>query len=247
MIRLKIILTTGTLILALSTFAKQGFKASISMGPVYPLHQFASMNNENLNAGFAESGFSLNFDGDYYFHNRFAVSGRFHFGMSPINKTETYDWLKQNVGDYFDEDSLKTTIDYWQWSTPLVGIKLNYPIIMNKFYLEGAIFSGLNISSIPAQSMIISDSEKKQSIRSENIGKVNYSLPLMADAGFRLIFNENIQLKLTASYFQTKHKHRHVTYIMNNETYQVEEELKMQNIEVPIKTLNFSLGLIYTL
>jgi hypothetical protein len=189
----------------------------------------------------------LNFDGDYYLHNRFAIGARLHFGMSSLNKKETYNWLKNNMGEYFNDDSIRTTIDYWQWSSPMLGAKLNYPIVINKFYIEGGIFSGLNISSIPAQKMVITDTEEKRFIISENIDNVSYSLPVMADAGFRLIFNENIQMKLTASYFEARSKYRHVTYIIKEDALEIDQELSMQNLKIPMRTLSFSVGFVYTL
>ena len=217
------------------------------MGSVVPVGEFKSIDNGAFDAGFAETGFTLSFDGDYYLHNRFAVTGRFYFGMSGINEAESYQWLKNNLGSYFIEDSVRTTIGFWQWSAPMVGMKYNYPVVLNKLYIETGIFSGLNITPIPALQMKVIDDTNKRIVYSENILKNSFSVPLMADAAIRIIFNQNMQLKLHAGYYQAKTKHQHVSYYLNENAETITEELSKTDFNVPIKAINLGVGFIYTL
>jgi hypothetical protein len=241
---LLILLLTGTLA---QSFAQSPIKFSIAMGSTLPLGQFKSYNNTNYDAGFAQQGFTLTFDGDYYLHNRFALTGRFHFGSAPINKSEGYNWTKSVLGEYFNDDSLIYSSGYWQWSAPLVGAKYNYPIIINKFYIEAGVYSGLNISTIPTLYMEITDSENKRTIFSQNLSKTNYSVPIMTDLALRLEINKNIQFKIQASYYRSASKHKHVSYYVNENSTSLNEEINNIDHNIKIEALSFSAGLIYTL
>ncbi|HOO83144.1 MAG TPA: hypothetical protein PLS94_01155 [Prolixibacteraceae bacterium] len=230
----------------LQTFAQSPLKFGIAMGSTLPLGQFKSYQNIKYDAGFAQQGFTLTFDGDYYLHNRFALTGRFHFGSAPINKNEGYNWTKSVLGEYFNDDSLIFSAGYWQWSAPLVGAKYNYPIIINKFYIEAGVYSGLNISTIPTLYMEIIDTKNKRTIFSQNLSKTNYSVPLKADLALRLEINKQIQFKIQAGYYSTKSHHKHVSYYVNENSTSLNEEINNIDHNIKIEALSFSAGLIYT-
>lgn len=245
----KIFITTFILIvfIGIDSLANKGFKASISMGNGYAIQEFASANNKYYDAGFAESGFTLSFDGDYYFHNRFALSGRFYFGMSSINNEKNIDFLKNHMDSYYNADSVYTNIKYWQWSSPMIGAKYNYPIIINRLYIETGVFSGITITPIPTQTMIVTNPDNNQTIVSENIDTRSISIPLMFDTAIRLKLNKSIQLKLSASYFRTKTKYQHALYTVQSNTQEFINEIDMLNMQVPVSTINFGIGLVYSL
>lgn len=236
------------IIIGFNGFTQNEFRVGISMGSVYPLNNFKSADYQKLSSGYSKSGYSLNFDGDYYFHRRLAISARFNFGLTSMNKVAVADWLDAEMINYLSENIENNlySIDYWQFSSPMLGLKYNYPIVMNKFYVEIAGFSGLSIVNTPNQNLKIIDEVNKQAIYSENISSKTLSVPLMFDGGFRYVANKNIQLKLQASYFQTKAKYEHINYIVKENSTEP-EELQRSNIEIPIKTLNFSIGIIYNL
>lgn len=241
-----LIIISTLLLFSFNSFGQNDFKVSISMGAVIPLNEFKSTDMNSDDAGFSESGFTLNFDGDYYLHHRMAVTARFHFGLSSINESEVYDWLKEEMNDYFINDSLTTTnIGYWQWSAPMLGVKYNYPIIINKLYIETGLFSGLNISPIPFQSIIIDDPDNERKYYSDNKPGTCISIPVMVDGAFRIVFNDNIQMKLQSSYYQTNIKYKHKNSFQNKNSAVI--DIKEFDINVPIKNISVSLGLIYTL
>ncbi|MFA9390630.1 MAG: hypothetical protein ACERKD_12530 [Prolixibacteraceae bacterium] len=237
------------LLISAKTNAQGDFRVGISMGSVIPVHEFKNNDYKNLPAGFAQSGFNLSFDGDYYFINRMAVSARFNFGMSSMDKVAVSDWLDNQMADYLNSELDKNlySIDYWQWSAPMLGLKYNYPLVLNKLYLEVAGFSGLSIVQTPSQNLKIIDTENKQSIYSENIAGKSLSVPFMFDAGFRYLAADNIQLKLQAGYFQTQVSYEHVNYIVKDEANEIWKELKRNQQKVPLKTLTLSIGIIYKL
>jgi hypothetical protein len=243
------VLFVSMLTLALTAEAQSDFRVGISMSHVTPLSTFGSANIMDLESGFSESGYSLNFDGDYFFHRRLAVSARFHFGLTSMNKAAVTDWLKHQMNDYLsdvDENNLYS-VDYWQWSSPMLGIKLNYPLLINKLYVDVAAFSGLSIVKTPVQSMKIIDEANEQIIFSENIVANQLSVPVMAEAGIRWMASDRIQLKIHAAYFQTGTKREHVSYIVKDNTNEVSEEIGRNTITTPIQTMNLGLGLIYYL
>lgn len=229
-------------------FSQNDFKVGLYMGSVQSLGEYKSINNDDLNAGFAQSGFCLNFDGDYFISHRFAFSARFHFSLSAFNDAEVAKWLKQEVDEYFIDDTLALkSIGYWQWSSPLIGFKYNYPIVINKLYVEAGLFSGLSIIPTPIQSLKIDDIYEKREIYSENISKTDLAVPIMFDIGLRARFNENIQLKIQTSYYYSKTSYQHINYIVNESSPLKPETLSIHDIDVPLKTLSISMGIIYTL
>ena len=237
-----------SIVFPLENYAQDNFKVGISMGTVLPLSQFKSNDYNSMPAGFSQSGFSLSFDGDYYFINRLAVSARFNFGLSSIDKATVADWLDNQVTDYLSDntDNNLYSVDYWQWSAPMLGLKYNYPIVINKLYLDVAGFSGLSIVQTPNQNLKIIDDENKQAIYSENVESKTLSLPLMFDGGIRYIATDNIQVKLMASYFQSKISYDHVNYIVKENSTD-SELLHRETYKLPLQTLSFSIGIIYNL
>lgn len=241
-----IIITILTLF-SFASLAQNPVKVGLTMGTVIPLAEFKSSDNSKLDAGFSNKGFTLNIDADYFLHNRLALSGRFYFGMSDIDDKPAFDWMKNNLGSNFFEDSINTDYGFWQWSAPMLGAKYNYPIIINKLYIETGVFSGLSINQIPILFIELNNTEAAQKIYSKNITKNVYSMPFMADLSLRLILNDHIQLKIQSSYFQTATKHQHTSFYSNFNTPKINNEIKTVDFKVPIKVINLSAGLVYTL
>jgi hypothetical protein len=237
-----------TLFFTAGIYAQSPVKIGISMGTVYPLGDFKSYSFESEKAGFSETGFNLNIDADYYLHNRFALSGRIFLGTSGMNEAAYMDKMDNDVRQYLMPtlESTRYDIGSWVWIAPLGGVKMNYPIVLNKVWIEGGAYCGINFTPIPNQSMIIADSIKKHLVITENLEKMDYSFPFLVDAGFRFKINDNTQFNLKASYFQTLTKYTHKSYVVEeNKTEPIEIKSTVQ--QIPIKTINFSIGLIYNL
>jgi hypothetical protein len=95
--------------------------------------------------------------------------------------------------------------------------------------------------------MIIDDSANERSIVSENIGKTSLSIPLVIDAGFRFAIKEKIQFKLLSSYYQSKVNYQHNSYIIYDTSSEISETFKETKLNIPLKAIHFSIGVIYTL
>lgn len=235
-------------ILPLVNNAQDNFKVGISMGPVFPLNQFKSNDYSAMPVGFSQSGFSLSFDGDYYFIHRLAVSARFNFGLSSMDKVAVDDWLDHQMTGYLsaNTDNNLYSVDYWQWSAPLIGLKYNYPIVINKLYVDVAGFTGLSIVQTPNQNLKIIDEDNKRAIFSENVDSKTTALPFMFDGGLRYVATNNIQVKFMASYFQSKANFDHVNYIMKENATEP-DLLQTKSYNLPVQTLSFNIGIIYNL
>lgn len=245
-IQQSIVIITILILFSYNVVGQNNFKVGISMGSVIPLGEFKATDMKTLDAGFSETGFTLNFDGDYYLHHRLAVSARFHFGLSSIDQSNVYDWLKGEMANYFVDDTLSTSnIGYWQWSAPLLGFKYNYPIIINKLYLETGLFTGLNICPIPYQSISIDDLDNERKYYSDNKPGTSLSVPIMIDGAFRLVLGENIQIKLQTSYYQTNINYKHKNSFQNINTAVI--DINEFEVNVPLKHISVSLGIIYTI
>lgn len=244
-----IILVSISILMVVSLSAQDKFKVGISMGNVTPIGDFGSIKFPSPNSGFAQPGVSLNFDGDYKLHNRISLTGRLNFGMASMNEKAIGDWLESNMFDFLSEDSEKNlaSIDYWQWSSPMIGAKYNYPIIINKLYFETGVFTGISIVQTPDQNLTIIDEVNKKQIFSENVEPTTTSVPFMADVGFRYVLNENMQIEVKSSYFQSKAKYDHVEYESYFDSPDINKEYGRTTMEIPIKTINISVGIIYTI
>ncbi len=237
------------LVVSLISFGQNGFKVGIAMGSVMPLNQFKSTDISSNASGYSENGVSLNFDGDYYIHNRLAMTLRLNFGMTSIDEPSVIKRLESDATGYFSTEKENNTykISYWQWSSPMLGVKYNYPILINKLYIETGIFTGISLTQIPEQNLTIMDEVNKQMIYSENIGTRSTAVPFMADLALRYALSKQLQLKFSTSYFQTKADYEHFTYTVDKDATEISKEINRYEVSVPLETLNFSIGLIYSL
>jgi hypothetical protein len=241
-------ITIPALFISMGVNGQSPVKIGISMGTVYPLGEFKSYDFESNQAGFSLSGFNLNIDGDYFVNNRVALSGRIFLGTTGINEAAYMTKMDTDVKQYL-MPNLETTrydIGSWTWISPMGGIKLNYPIVLNKIWIEGGAYCGINFSPIPNQSMIIADSIQKHLVITENTERMDYSFPVLFDGGFRFKMNDKTQLSLKASYYQTNTKYTHKSYIVQENKTDI-IDIKTSAQQIPVKTVNISLGLVYSL
>ena len=232
------------------SFGQSKVNIGISMGPIFPLGNFSSVNNNTLSAGYSESGFNLAIDADYFLHNRFALSAKLLFGTTTIDADAFSIRLNNELSDYMnlknEENKVNYDINYWQWSSPMIGAKYNYPILINKTYVEIGAYTGVNFTQIPDQNLSYLDSENKREIISQNDTDKDISVPLSFTCGIRFKIREKMQVRINADYFYTKANYTHVNYIKGGNVTQ-RDEISKEQFSVPIQTISTSVGLIYTL
>ena len=232
--------------MSFSGFSQEKFKATVSMGEVFPLNNFKNTDLNSSVSGYAQNGFTLNVDGDYFIINRLAVTLRFHFGNAPINKDAFKNFLVNDLQGYYPPaDTAQFEMNAWQWVTPLIGLKYNYPIVINKVYIEAGAFTGLCFIQIPNQNLIYNDKVNNRLVVSHNIETNCISMPLALNAGIRFKINPTVQLKIAAEYFSARSQYTHESYYQwQNSVEQI--EISKTEFNVPIQTVNVTAGLVYS-
>jgi hypothetical protein len=237
--------TVAFLLIAYSAFPQSKFRADISMGVVSPLGDFKKSDINLATSGYATSGFTLNAEANYSIYKDMALSLRFHFGNAPLDKNKFEAWFDNKLGSYITEpDSVNYAINFWQWATPLLGIKYSLPIIKNKVFFDGGLFSGVSFNQIPDQGLTFNDTENKKVLVSENTDETTLSASLAATAALRFRISSNVELKIEASYFGTTISYNHASYLVT-ETDVV--EISTARFEIPVKTIDTTIGLVYWL
>ncbi|HNW51405.1 MAG TPA: hypothetical protein PKH79_10000 [Prolixibacteraceae bacterium] len=226
--------------------AQEKFKASISMGPVFPLGEFKSADINSAKAGYAQSGFTLNVDGDYFINNQFSFSMRFHFGNASINQSGNTKQLYSGLKKYYNtSDTTEYDISFWQWASPQIGCKFHYPLVVNKLYLEAGAFTGISINQIPDQNAVYKDVKKDQLVISQNDGNNDISMPLSLCAGCRIQISKTMQCKVNLEYFRTNITYSHSIYTQSSETSN-KTFISGSDYKIPIQTFDASIGLVYS-
>ncbi|MBP7507699.1 MAG: outer membrane beta-barrel protein [Prolixibacteraceae bacterium] len=231
--------------------AQSEFKFGISMGPVVPIGDFKNIDNNSFNSGYAKTGFSLTVDGNYYIHNRVAISAAFHFGNSAIDGSLYSNRLYNELAAYLPpieekSEEVKFTINEWLWAAPLIGAKYNYPVSINKIYVEVGAFTGVSFTQIPDQNLFYLDGKNDREILSQNVEDKVITVPIMLNGGIRFKINKRMQFSITSEYYYTRVDFTHVSYIKLDNSVE-NTELFKNSFSVPIRTINFKAGLIYNL
>ncbi len=244
-------LAFSLLLSVLTCRAQSDFKFGISMGPVISLGDFNNTDDNTFNSGYAKTGFSLTVDGDYYIHNRVSISAAFHFGNAAIDGSKYSNRLYNELSAYLPpieekSEDVKFSINEWLWAAPIIGVKYNYPLSINKIYVEAGAFSGVNFTQIPDQNLFYPDHKNNREILSQNIEDKDISIPILLNAGIRFKINEKIQFSIRSEYYYTRAVFTHVSYIKIDNSVE-NTELFKNSFSVPIQTINFKAGLIYNL
>jgi hypothetical protein len=231
------------------TFGQSSLNTSVSMGYVIPLGKLRSTNTGTENAGYSDPGFNLIVDCDYPLNDQLSLSGRVYFGTTTIDQSSYMKKMNLDIGSYLtDNASTHYDIGYWVWTAPMVGAKFSYPLKGYKqAWLEGGIYTGINFSQIPDQNMLVVDSVNSRVVITENKESLDFSLPIMIDAGIRMKINSQMQVNIKAGYFQTWTKYTHWSYWGYENGSEIEGTIKETAQKIPVKTLNFSIGLVYSL
>lgn len=229
--------------------AKNPVRATISMGTSTPLKPFSSRDFSDSHAGFANQGFVVNVDGDFFLNNRFALTGRMHLNNNPIDQASYFTKLDHDVLSYMPDSSKNAFYNEgnWLWIAPMAGIKYNYPLILNKAWVEVGLFSGVQFSKIPDQNMVVEDEVTKERIITKNLERSDIVFPLAIEGGLRMNINRLTQLSLKAAYYHSKVDYTHVSYKVDANGAQVGETINQVNQSVQTNSLQFTLGLSYRL
>lgn len=237
------------IVLAIIPFSKTFAQVNvdISMGTSVPIGAFADNDNASNKAGFAKPGFTMNIDGNYFLNGRLSISGRVTMGNLTIDEDAFYGKLRDEVISYLPDSAADMNFNAgsWLWISPMVGFKYNYPIVSNRTWFEAGIFTGVNFIYIPDHSLMVDDVAGKQYVIAENTKQTDISIPVMIDAGIKTQINKNMCFNVKVSYFQSKAEFEHKSYLRKYGESEIHKEIHSTDYAVPVKTLQFSVGLTY--
>lgn len=228
---------------SLQLSAQQNF-ASISFGATMPRGDYASTGDLSSN-GYANTGGAIKFDAGYFPVSYFGIGGSFSFGSNYANR----DSLLKDVVSYIEENAvggIEIPDDaealygsgFWNYINLFLGPHFSIRAAQ-KLYFDIRGLAGLSIIRAPNQELTINFDDT--SIYT-NSNYNNVAFGWTAGGGIRYKFNENLALKLSADYVQTKAKNTYTFDLFQG----VVDEVPPLDSEFYIKALELTAGLAYS-
>lgn len=90
---------------------------SFNIGPSFPIGDFASVNSDNLNAGYSKVGVNLNLNYDYMISQNFGLSANVFYGSHKMDH--------KIISDFMDIDVPGADISHYQYIGLLAGPVVN--------------------------------------------------------------------------------------------------------------------------
>lgn len=235
----KILVLIVIVLIGIQVNAQKNVDITVAMGSVHPLKNFKE-------EGYAQNGFNLQVTADYPLFDLFSVSGKFMFANAGLNQTRYKSFLTSTYSDYMS-DVFRFDLTDWIWATPLVGLKYRYPIIIQKFYLTAAAYSGLSYHQTPDLNMsVLHEAENKEFIV-QTSSNYNLSIPVLGEIGVLFKANDNLLFNISISYFGANATYNQEAYTINHDTKKTDERLSNEEFNIPIQTIQSSFGLVYRL
>jgi hypothetical protein len=194
------ILLTLALSLTLSTASGQRSFLGLSFGGSIPGEEFAKKSLEE-DGGYAESGFVIEFTGNYIFDYYFGISGSATFSNNGMDRVAFgEDILAGLPPANLPEDAIvDIKVGNWMYTNIMAGPLVTLPIW--KLNIDLRAIAGLSIMLSPPQEIYIQvDGEEFFDKRSNQ----NVSFAYMFGPAIRFNFSESTALRLSADYFRSK-------------------------------------------
>lgn len=232
------------LVLASQQLLSQQNFASISFGATIPRGDYAARGDLSSN-GYANTGGAIKFDAGYFPVSYFGIGGSFAFGSNYA----TRDSLLKDVITYIEENT-PGGIDipedaealygsgFWNYINLFVGPHFSIRA-SQRLYLDFRGLAGLSIIRAPNQELTITyDGNSIYTNSSYN----NAAFGWTAGGGIRFRFNENLALKLSCDYIQTKARNTYTFDLFSG----VVDDVPPLDAEFYIKALELTAGLAYS-
>ena len=216
----------------------QNSHLALSMGPNFPLGDFAAIDDYTTN-GYATNGFYLSFDGNYIPTWYFGIAGNISFGTNLPNQDSMYSSLLTELRDLnvppLPEDLKKEfTIGSWSYINLMVGPSVALPA--GKFQFNAKALIGMSVIIPPNQTLIVLYNNKPVTGYAD-AKDVSFSYSVGGDIIFEL--SSSYSIKVSADYFHTT-----IDYDVD---FGFEESvgLPVINRSFDINTINTTIGLAY--
>jgi opacity protein-like surface antigen len=240
--------TIGVILLLLATVllpvvAQQNF-ASISFGASIPQGDYAATGDISSN-GYARTGGAIKFDAGYFPTSYFGIGASFAFGSnyalrdSLIKDMVTY--IEENAPggvDIPEDAEILYGSGFWNYFNLFIGPHFSIRATQ-KLYFDFRGLAGLSVIRPPDQELTITyDGNSIYNRTSYN----NVAFGFTAGGGIRIILNDNIALKLSGDFVQTKAKNTYTFGLYEG----IIDNIPPVDAEFYIRTVEVTVGLAYS-
>ncbi len=237
----KTIYTLLVLLTGLNLTAQKNYMG-LSMGGSFPLGTYANEAGVNT-TGYALTGFTLSFNGNYYFIDHIGFHGAINYGMNSVDEEKLKtDWVAHLKALYPDADLPDdAVIDFttlgWLYVNALSGPVLGLSI--SKFTIEARATAGLSYIRPPERNIRITF--RNTEITSFASGQ---SMAFGYQLGTGILFTPNnvTGIRLAFDYFSSTAKidlESHIDEGLGNPV------ISTETVKFPISTIHLTLGLAY--
>jgi opacity protein-like surface antigen len=223
--------------------AQQNF-ASLSFGATLPQGNYAATGDLSSN-GYANTGGAIKFDAGYFPGSFFGIGGSFSFGSNYANRdsllSDVITYIEENASGIADIPEGAEALygsGFWNYINIFLGPHFSIRATQN-LYFDLRALGGLSIIRAPNQELTITYDDN--SIYT-NSNYNNVAFGWTAGGGIRYKFNENLALKLSADYVQTKAKNTYTFDLFSG----VADDVPPLDSEFYIKTVELTAGLAYS-
>ncbi len=213
----------------------------LAMGGSIPVGDYASTSDPDQ-TGFAESGFLLNFIGDYYFYKVLAIGATATFGMNGTDEQELEKvWINylENLYDLTVPPGadVRFISSQWTYVNLFIGPVVSIPI--KRMSIELKAQCGMSFITPPTRDIYITYEETEIS---SNSGGSNIAFGYLLGAGIQFRANDSYGFRIGADYFASEAKLELEQRIDEGPD---EGEIVTDIWQVPVQAYHVTLGISY--
>jgi opacity protein-like surface antigen len=194
----KMILSLSLIFLTIGVFSQETKKGliGISIGPSFPLSDYANNDGENEDAGFAMTGLHLNFNFSYKFNDYLGIAALWTGNAHPVDVDKMVD-VFWSVDPYLNWE---VKSEAWSSGALMGGLFASIPYDNGYFDLKALI--GYSSSTIPIIDVTASDGSSSINLRQNEASALAFAINL--GAGLRYNVSDKIAMTINMDYFMTK-------------------------------------------
>jgi len=216
---------------------------SLSMGTTLPTQDFAGTTDAST-TGYAESGFTMSFDGNYFPFDLFGINGTANFGMNFTDDVELqndwFDYLKNLYPDVIipPDATVEFNTTQWNYVNLMAGPIISIPV--SRFFIELKAKAGLSFIKPPERNIYISFTNTEiNSTASGQSLKFGYQL----GGGILYMPNRNYGVRLGVDYFNSAAK---VNLESREDDGTGNPVIKPAVLNIPVSAIHLTAGLAYS-
>jgi len=216
---------------------------SLSMGATVPTDKFAE-NTDARTTGYAESGFTMSFDGNYFLFDLFGISGTANFGMNFTDEVKLQDDWFDYINNLFQGVIIPpdATVDFnstqWTYVNLMAGPIISIPV--SRFFIELKAKAGLTFIKSPNKNLTVNFTNIELS---SNASGQNLKFGYQFGGGILYMPNRTYGIRLGFDYFNSK---ANVDLESREDDGLGVPVVKTEVLHIPITAMHFTAGLAYS-